>query len=319
VHRLSCIIPVVGSTQGLETTLVSVLEKRPADCEILVVLNTPYADPYGLKGEIRFLEARGVGLVACATIGIQASGGEIVHLLTAGFEVTDGWADAALRHFRDPTVAAVAPLVRDAADPRRVRSTGIEYHRGGRRAVRATIPNSPHGKSAVLGATVEAAFYRKSALESLGDGLPSGVGDELADVDLALGLKYAGFRAVFEPQCEILADQLAAGEPRGFRHGLHAERLFLRKLPATGWAPSLALHPFTVAGELLKSLPRGAAFAQLLGRLAAWFSPSDYRLHHVWLRLVREAVAMEADERAVILSLPPHLQVDGSQSLTRPA
>ena len=57
--RLSCVIPAVGTTQDLETTLVSVLEKRPDDCEIIVVLNESYADPYGLKDEVRFVEMIG--------------------------------------------------------------------------------------------------------------------------------------------------------------------------------------------------------------------------------------------------------------------
>ena len=60
---LACIIPVVGSTEGLETTLVSVLERRPEACEVFVVLNVPYHDPYHLQGEIQILQApRGQGL-----------------------------------------------------------------------------------------------------------------------------------------------------------------------------------------------------------------------------------------------------------------
>ncbi len=47
----------MGNTEGLETTLVSVLERRPEGCEVFVVLNVPYHDPYGLQGEIQILQA----------------------------------------------------------------------------------------------------------------------------------------------------------------------------------------------------------------------------------------------------------------------
>lgn len=56
MSRSACIIPLVGNTEGLETTLVSVLERRPDGCEVLVVLNVPYHDPFGLQGEIQILE-----------------------------------------------------------------------------------------------------------------------------------------------------------------------------------------------------------------------------------------------------------------------
>jgi hypothetical protein len=46
VPRLSIIIPVLGSSTRLESTLVSVLENRPPDCEILVLLGAPYDDPF---------------------------------------------------------------------------------------------------------------------------------------------------------------------------------------------------------------------------------------------------------------------------------
>ena len=58
VPRLSIVIPALASVEALERTLVSVLEKRPADCEIIVVLNTSYDDPYQLTDEVHFASAR---------------------------------------------------------------------------------------------------------------------------------------------------------------------------------------------------------------------------------------------------------------------
>ncbi len=115
--RLSIIVPVLGCASRLETTLVSVLEHRPDDCEVLVVLDTPYEDPYELAGEVQFIESPGaVGFAASVNAGIQASCADFVHVLAAGVEVCEGWADFALPHFRDPRVSAVSPIVHDVLD-----------------------------------------------------------------------------------------------------------------------------------------------------------------------------------------------------------
>ena len=55
--RLSIVIPVLGDPQQLDDTLLSVLENRPARCEIVVVHNRPYHDPYHLCEEVRFIQA----------------------------------------------------------------------------------------------------------------------------------------------------------------------------------------------------------------------------------------------------------------------
>ncbi|HEV3417008.1 MAG TPA: glycosyltransferase family 2 protein [Pirellulales bacterium] len=314
--RLSCIIPVMGNTQALETTLVSILEKRPDNCEIIVVLNAPYADPYGLKGEVRFVDAPAASMAACATLGIQISRAPIVHVLAAGMEVVDDWADMALPHFSDPEIGSVIPVIRDSANPERLLAAGLRYGFGGRRSVATNPPNRDSSSEfQALGPTIDAAFYRKAALEALGDGLPVNLGDQFADVDLALGLQYTGYRTALEPQCVVFAERLVGSEQSGFHTGLHAERFFLRNLPVSGWLRGFTMHPLTVAADLLRSLPRRAALTQLAGRLTAWFSLSDYRLHHHLLAVARETVAREtaerdSTERAVIAKLPKPEVID---------
>jgi hypothetical protein len=83
VARLSIIIPVLGNLKRLEDTLVSVLENRPANCQVVVVLNQPYDDPYDLKAEVTFVQAvAGAGLVESVNRGLEAAEAPIVHLLT---------------------------------------------------------------------------------------------------------------------------------------------------------------------------------------------------------------------------------------------
>ena len=116
----------------LEDTLVSVLENRPEGCQIVVVLNGPYEDPYDLKDEVCFVQAgAGAGFAESVNAGIAASQAEILHILTSGVEVTSGWADAAMACFADARAAAVAPLVLDRQRPERVVSAGLTYRVGG--------------------------------------------------------------------------------------------------------------------------------------------------------------------------------------------
>ncbi len=307
--RLSCVIPVAGSgkaleTAALETTLVSVLENRPAGCEVIVVHNRPYADPYALQDEVRFVENPGAGLAACAARGIQLSAAPIVHVLAAGLEVEEGWTEAAMRHFANPEIAAVAPVIRDSDNPMQVLAAGVGYHCGGSRHVCTAAPDADTSRLKALGPTIDAGFYRKSAIEALGDGLPTNLGDRLADVDLALGLHYAGLETVVEPKSAVYAQRLVAFDRGGFRAGLHAERLFLRNLPTSGWFPAFLWHPLTVATELARSVLSGSTLMQIAGRLTAWFSLGQYRLHHHRLHVAREIVERDVAQRAVIAKLP---------------
>ena len=133
VSRLSIIIPYGGNSKRLEDTLVSVLENRPPECEVLVLLSQPYENPYHLDDEVCFRRvADGAGLVEATNQGIQLSRAPIVHLLACGTEVREGWADSAVEHFQDPRVAAVAPLAIDLNHRDRVLAAGIRYTSAGR-------------------------------------------------------------------------------------------------------------------------------------------------------------------------------------------
>ncbi len=97
--RLSIIIPTLGDWESLETTLVSVLQNRPPLSEVIVVLNRTYDDPYDLEGEVRFVEVPGrtpskhrrAGLVELVNTGLAAADSELLHVLSCGMTVGDGW------------------------------------------------------------------------------------------------------------------------------------------------------------------------------------------------------------------------------------
>ncbi len=326
--RLSIIIPVVGNADRLETTLVSVLENRPHDCEVLVVHNAPYEDPYDLAGEVCFLPVeRGTGLVESINAALHASRGCFVHVLASGMEVSEGWTERAIEHFQDPRVASVAPLVVDSLDSRDTLATGLKYSCWRGRVVRARpheatdATHSPAPRAEILGPIAQAAFYRRSALELVG-GFPCAVGDALADVDLALALRFAGCKTTFEPQSIIRASAELLAAPRsGFRHGLAAERLFWRAAPVVGWCKSLAAHPLGVLAQSLQALPRPAALTALIGRLFAVCQFRSHRAHRQWLLDVkRAAVALHRAERSGRLRIDgPHAAGQSVPAKSAPA
>ncbi len=242
--RLACIIPALGNTESLETTLVSVLERRPDDCEVLVVLNAPYADPYNLQGEVQFLQAgANADLISCLNLGIAETKAPIVHLLASGCQVDDAWIEQALPHFDDPRVAAVTPAIYDANNHQQLLAAGVGYRRGGRKTICRTLPQADEESSLhSVGPLLQAAFYRKAALNAIG-GLPAGLGEQLADVDLALALRHARWQIELEPKCRVFAPAIEAPEANGFSTGLHAERLFWRHVPEVGGLVGLLAHP----------------------------------------------------------------------------
>lgn len=267
--RLSIVIPLLGDSRKLDDTLVSVLENRPANCEVLVVHSQPYDDPYQLSDEVCFLAApRGAGIVECLSTGISASCGSIVHVLTCGVEVCPGWADAALRRFRDAGVAAVAAVVLRRDDGRRVVSAGMGYRDEG------TPWRVGQGQDAAGAATwvcdlrgpdLLAAFYRKSAVEAVGGFVPWAT-DSIAATDMALRLQHAGFHCVLEPQCAAHVAPAAAAVRPSLAYGRDAERLFWRWASTNGWMRSLAGHAAMLVGQCVTSPLRPTTAAQLVGR-----------------------------------------------------
>jgi len=255
----------------LDDTLVSVLENRPANCEIIVVHAKPYDDPYDLAGEVRFLKApRRAGLVECLNLALSASLAPVVHVLACGVEVTAGWADAALPHFHDPQVAAVAAMLLDSNDRQKVISAGLAYRAEGivcKIGQGKDIAEAGKDLHEPCGPDVPAAFYRKSALEAVGR-FSSQAADSTAGIDVALALRQAGFRCVSEPACIARADAATLCGRTGFRHGCDAERIFWRWASAHGWVRSLLAHAALLIGECIISLWHPLTIVRLVGR--AW-------------------------------------------------
>ena len=252
----------------MEETLLSVLENRPEECEIVVALAAPYADPYRLEDEVRLARVpSGGGLIGAINWGLGVSRAPVVHCLLCGASVTEGWADAAFCQFEDPRVAAVAPLIVDRSRPDRLVVAGMTYGAAGEvRALRGKAKGAAGGKfwRRVLAPHPAAVFYRRSALESVGRFDPR-VPDHLAWIDVGLMLQRSGWHTVLEPRSRVAADADRLPVSR-FRAAFAAERFFWRWASAHGWSRSLLLHALLVTGECLTGLIDLAIVPRLAGR-----------------------------------------------------
>ena len=274
--RLSIVIPAPGDEATLEETLVSVLENRPEDSEIVVVLGFGYHDPWSVGEEVRFIQAPiGSNRVACINLGLAASTGRIVHVLAAGWRATPFWTDVAVEHFNNEQVAAVVPLEVASDDSDRIVATGIEVGSGGRRVMLRPwgdasrvqgfhrddypSPSSP---------TLEAGFWSRQMINRLTFGFCPACGDEYADADMAVSLQATGGRVVFEPTSKIVAAPERHRPQPAFKAGLYGERLFWRSIAAEPLPQSLILHVVEVLRHALVRAPLGT-LPVLAGRLVA--------------------------------------------------
>jgi hypothetical protein len=276
VTRLSIVIPCLGPCEQFEETLASVLQHRPDHSEIIVPHSREYADPYKLQGEVAFSHIESSCLIDLLNDAIQDARGDVIHLLAAGTEVQDGWTHAALRHFADPRVAAVAPLVLRHAAPGRMETMGVSYARGGRRiSVGRDLPIPDHHalRDEVLGPSLLAGFFCRDTLLAVG-GLCREVGDDLADIDLALTFRDLGCRTVLEPKCQV--SRVAGDGPRSplgaVSRGWNAETLFWRHWAREGKAVSLLAHPLAMLLDGVKDEGIVAGGLKLLGRTLGFSS-----------------------------------------------
>ncbi|WP_417745480.1 hypothetical protein [Rosistilla oblonga] len=164
--RLSIIIPLRSHSEDFETTLVSVLENRPDDCEVIVAHDGNYEDPFELAGEVCFAVGNDCTLLNLVRAGSEIATSPIVHVLADGFQATSGWTDSIDETFADHDVACASPLVCDMDDHDLILAAGWTTN-----ALRLRRPIA-HGATAVgrleadriSGLFLAASFWRVSAL-----------------------------------------------------------------------------------------------------------------------------------------------------------
>ena len=306
--RLSILVPLWGPVPLFENTLASVLQNRPADCDVLVVHPESYDDPWEVIDEVQLLETPvGVPLLEMLDASLPYVRGDFLHILHPGLEVTEGWADRALEAFRDDDVVAVSPWLVDAANNRRLVARGVAFDRRGGRTVvgaggnverertsesgrepasRPAPSDARRSAVTVLGPTLQAGFYRTAPLAEIG-GWETSLGLAWADVDLALSFAEAGLRCVECVDSMILGPpesaprELPSGDATTFSErfaaGRCGERVYLRHSSRIdGLAPMVARGAGLVASWLTGGETR-PSLAQVAGRMAAWSERPQHR------------------------------------------
>jgi GT2 family glycosyltransferase len=234
------------------------------------------------------------GFCAAANAGIAAATHPVVELLNDDAEVTAGWAEAALARFRDPGVAAVAPLVLRWPGGRpgmaRVDSAGDRYYLGGvagKRGHGEVLGPEHERPGPVFGASGSSAFYRRDVLRRVG-GFPADFGAYFEDVDLAFRLHRAGYAVVFEPAARVLHHGAAShGRPRGAlleQQARNEERVFWRNVPCRDLPRAVPLHLAVLLAKAWRRRREGTLTPFLRGRLAVLAEVPALLRHRRFLR-----------------------------------
>lgn len=115
VPRLSIIVPHLHDDSGLELTLLSILENRESDFEILIAHNGRYNDPYSLDQEEAILVASDshASFSEQLNLAVASACSPIIQVLLPGSIVDPHWCDESLYLLNDKTVSAVCQPIGD--------------------------------------------------------------------------------------------------------------------------------------------------------------------------------------------------------------
>lgn len=188
--RLSIIVPHRHHDSRLEATLLSLLENRPDDSEIIVVHDGSYGDPYKLTDEVLFVEEqRSSNTLKLLNAGVMAACSPAVCVLIDGATVTAGWSDAALSTLLETEAAAVAVAVQTS---RGQTSHGIDARLLNRPGfAQAGRIEASSAQAECIGPVLACGFYRRKVLLALG-GWNEELEEQAADVEFALALGSLG-------------------------------------------------------------------------------------------------------------------------------
>jgi GT2 family glycosyltransferase len=277
---LSIVIPSCNGLGHLQRCLPSVCRFAPVGTQILVIDDASTDDTASWVRHCHpgiELERLGTNLGFCGAVnaGLERARGEVVELLNNDTEVSEGWAEASLRHFADPTVGSVAPLAVRMDDPQTIDSAGQEYHTCGWACERlhghalATEDLSPRE---VFGASASCGFYRRDALQKVG-GLWTICAAYIEDTDLAFRLRWAGYRCIFEPASRVAHKGSASygrqSDRQVFLISRNEEMVFWANLPRSRLLFSLAPHVGFLAVRLMRKIFQCQAGPYLAGKIDA--------------------------------------------------
>jgi len=184
VPRLSLIVPFQRDESALETTLISVLESRDRDVELIIVHSGDYEDPYELAhDEAVVLETeQGSSLSERLNLAARTACSPIVQVVLPGTTLEASWSDEGLSWFDDDATHAVSLPIRDASTDRVVFGMNAEQlpHRG-----------MAFSTDSVAGPLLAGTMIRRRSLLKLG-GWSELISESLLDLELTLLMRTLG-------------------------------------------------------------------------------------------------------------------------------
>ena len=210
MSSLTIIIPLLKETETelFEATLVSILENRPEEDDILVVNAAGYENCYDLTQEegVIFCGADPeTKLIDAVNIGVRHSDTPYICPILCGCAVGENWADSALLHFEDAATSVVIPkLLKTVSPGRELASFGHALTSDG-----VLVPlrsgKLPAGSLPVPG--MGGTFFRRRPVLDLGLFQPE-LGD-FALADMAFLIKQTGGQIDYEPDTVLSYDAAA--------------------------------------------------------------------------------------------------------------
>ena len=210
--RLSIVVPHRHDDSALELTLLSILENRERDFEILIAHDGQYLDPYSLdQDEAILIESEsGASFTEQLNLAVASACSPVVQVLLPGCVVEQHWSDEALYLMKDKTVSAVCLPVAD------VSSNEIYLGLAGDSLPHRRVTGSSHN---VVGPLLCGGMFRKGTLKNICGWLEP-CQREIAEVDFALMVSALDMRTEIAQQVMIRAPKrVAAGQEAGYEIG----------------------------------------------------------------------------------------------------
>ncbi|MFZ4468948.1 MAG: glycosyltransferase family 2 protein [Pirellula sp.] len=197
--RLSLIVPFQCDSQALENTLVSVLELRSPDDELLIVHRGEYQDPYGLQGnEAKVLETpASTSLAEQLNIAVQNATGDVLQVVLPGTVLEHDWCVDALAAFDELDVDMIALGVSGSG------ANSLQY---GFEADLIPQRLATGEASKIAGPLLAGTMIRRSAIECLG-GWNTKIPGDLIDFELCLMAKLLGIQVGVVEGSSVTCDE----------------------------------------------------------------------------------------------------------------
>jgi hypothetical protein len=212
VPCLSIIVPHLQDDAGLEVTLLSILENRDCDLEVIIAHDGSYADPYGLDQDEAVLIESPEGSSMTSQINLSAASAcsPYIQVLMPGTTVDRDWFDEPIAMLDDSQCSAISVPVRDPQT--------------GNALVGLLTESLPHRRLA--NASRENAMpllcggvFRKKAFNAMGGWLDHPL-REVAEVELGLLIDALGLEVGVSTTVSVYAPKrVAAGQEPGFEIG----------------------------------------------------------------------------------------------------